>query len=145
MIFEALGLVVLCLIYFTTIVELIRKLRIFVLEETKLEARLLSVQFCIFLLAYGSKVITLVYWIRNPPQQRNDIDRFLMNTDVMQLLWIVIPITFVLWMQTRAFYKMRCEKINQKLMMDIESEIIDEEESDGSEFPEAIGETITMN
>ena len=83
MIFEALGLVVLCLIYFTTIVELIRKLRIFVLEETKLEARLLSVQFCIFLLAYGSKVITLVYWIRNPPQQRNDIDRFLMNTDVM--------------------------------------------------------------
>ena len=98
MIFEALGLVVLCLIYFTTIVELIRKLRIFVLEETKLEARLLSVQFCIFLLAYGSKVITLVYWIRNPPQQRNDIDRFLMNTDVMQLLWIVIPITFVLWM-----------------------------------------------
>ena len=67
LIFEALGLVVLCLIYFTTIVELIRKLRIFVLEETKLEARLLSVQFCIFLFAYGSKVITLVYWIKNPP------------------------------------------------------------------------------
>ena len=145
LIFEALGLVVLCLIYFTTIVELIRKLRIFVLEETKLEARLLSVQFCIFLFAYGSKVITLVYWIKNPPQHRNDIDRFLINTDVMQLLWIVIPITFVLWMQTRSFYKMRCEMINQKLMMDIESEIIDEDESDGSECPEAIGETISMN
>ena len=67
LIFEALGLVILCLPFFATIVELIRKLRIFVLEETKLEARLLSVQFCVFLLAYGSKVITLVYWIRNPP------------------------------------------------------------------------------
>ena len=67
LIFEALGLVVLCLIFFCTIVELIRKLRIFVLEETKTEARLLSVQFCIFLLAYGSKVITLAYWIKHPP------------------------------------------------------------------------------
>ena len=43
LIFEALGLIVLCLIFFATIVELIRKLRIFVLEETKLEARLISV------------------------------------------------------------------------------------------------------
>ena len=32
MVFEALGLIVLCLIYFSTIVDLIRKLRIFVLE-----------------------------------------------------------------------------------------------------------------
>ena len=107
LIFEALGLLVLCLIFFCTIVELIRKLRIFVLEETKTEARLLSVQFCIFLLAYGSKVITLAYWIKHPPQQRDDIDIFLINTDVMCMLWIVIPITFVLWMQTRSFYKMR--------------------------------------
>lgn len=68
LIFEALGLIVLCLIFFCTIVELIRKLRIFVLEETKLEARLLSVQFCIFLLAYGSKFVTLIFWIRHPPQ-----------------------------------------------------------------------------
>lgn len=67
LIFEALGLLVLCLIFFATIVELIRKLKIFVLEETKLEARLLSVQFAIFLIAYGSKVITIIYWIRKPP------------------------------------------------------------------------------
>ena len=32
LVFEALGLIVLCLIYFSTIVDLIRKLRIFVLE-----------------------------------------------------------------------------------------------------------------
>ena len=135
---------VLCLIFFATIIELIRKLRIFVLDETKLEARLLSVQFCIFLLAYGSKVITLVYWIRNPPQKRNDIDSFLLNTDVMQLLWIVIPITFVLWMQTRSFYKMRCELINKKLLLDIESEINEEAESGDDDGPNAIEETITM-
>ena len=135
---------VLCLIFFATIIELIRKLRIFVLDETKLEARLLSVQFCIFLLAYGSKVITLVYWIRNPPQKRNDIDSFLLNTDVMQLLWIVIPITFVLWMQTRSFYKMRCELINKKLLLDIESEINEEAESGDDDGPNALEETITM-
>ena len=144
LIFEALGLVVLCLIFFATIVELIRKLRIFVLEETKLEARLLSVQFCIFLLAYGSKVITLVYWIRNPPQQRDDIDRFLINTDVMQLLWIVIPISFIFWMQTRSFYKMRVEKRNEKLMLDIESEIKQDDESEDGEYNKAIEETISM-
>ena len=107
LIFEALGLCVLCLIFFATIVELIRKLRIFVLEETKLEARLLGVQFILFLFAYGSKVITLAFWIKHPPQKRDDLDRFLINTDVMCLLWIVIPITFVLWMQTRSFFKMR--------------------------------------
>ena len=67
LIFEALGLVVLCLIFFATIVELIRKLRIFVLEETKLEARLLGIQFILFLFAYGSKVITLAFWIKHPP------------------------------------------------------------------------------
>ena len=144
LIFEALGLVVLCLIFFATIVELIRKLRIFVLEETKLEARLLSVQFCIFLLAYGSKVITLVYWIRNPPQQRDDIDRFLINTDIMQLLWIVIPISFIFWMQTRSFYKMRVEKRNEKLMLDIESEIKQDDESEDGEYNKAIEETISM-
>lgn len=68
MTFEALGLVVLFLIYFSTIVDLIRKLRIFVLEETKLEGRLIHVQFLIFFVAYGSKIFTLMYWIRNPPQ-----------------------------------------------------------------------------
>lgn len=83
LIFEALGLVVLCLIFFCTIVELIRKLRIFVLAETKMEARLLSVQFCIFLIAYGSKVITLLYWIRNPPNNRDDLAGFLINVDIM--------------------------------------------------------------
>ena len=98
LIFEVLGLIVLCLIFFCTIVELIRKLRIFVLEETKLEARLLSMQFCIFLLAYGSKLITLVYWIRNSPQSRTDVPGFLINTDVMSLVWVVVPFTFVLWM-----------------------------------------------
>ena len=113
------GLVVLCLIFFCTIVDLIRKLRIFVLEETKLEARLLSVQFCIFLLAYGSKVITLLYWIRNPPQDRDDLNGFLINTDVMCMLWITVPITFVLWMQTRSFYKMKKEQIRQLLKQDM--------------------------
>ena len=62
----------------------------------------------------------------------------------MQLLWIVIPITFVLWMQTRSFYKMRCEKINQKLMMDVEIEISEEDLSDGDECHNAIEETFTM-
>ena len=41
--FEAVGLIVLFLIYFSTIIDLIRKLRIFVLEETKLEGRLIRV------------------------------------------------------------------------------------------------------
>lgn len=42
LIFEAIGLIVLCLIYFSTSVELLRKLRIFVLEETLKEARLVQ-------------------------------------------------------------------------------------------------------
>ena len=109
--FEALGLVVLFVIYFSTIVDLIRKLRIFVLEETKLEGRLIRVQFLIFFVAYGSKVITLMYWIKNPPQDRQRLEGFLINTDVMSFVWMVIPITFVLWMQTRSFIKMREEKI----------------------------------
>lgn len=40
LIFETLALLVLCLIHFSTSVELYRKLRIFVLEETKKESRL---------------------------------------------------------------------------------------------------------
>ena len=67
LVFEALGLIVLCLIYFSTIVDLIRKLRIFVLEQTKMEGILIRVQFIIFFIAYGSKVITIMYWIKNPP------------------------------------------------------------------------------
>ena len=43
LVFEALGLIVLFLIYFSTIIDLIRKLRIFVLEETKLEGRLVRI------------------------------------------------------------------------------------------------------
>jgi len=42
LVFEAIGLIVLCLIYFSTSVELLRKLRIFVLEETLKEARLVQ-------------------------------------------------------------------------------------------------------
>ena len=42
-IFEALGLGVLCLIYFSTIIELLRKLRVFVLEQSKREACLIRV------------------------------------------------------------------------------------------------------
>ena len=36
----------------------------------------------------------------------------------MQLLWIVIPCTFVLWMQTRSFIKMKEEKIQLLLNVD---------------------------
>ena len=111
MAFEAIGLVVLFFIYFSTIVDLIRKLRIFVLEETKLEGRLIRIQFLIFFIAYGSKIITLLVWIRRPLIERKDIEGFLINTDVMSLVWVIIPITFVLWMQTRSFIKMRAEKI----------------------------------
>ena len=118
LIFEALGLIVLCLIYFSTIVDLIRKLRIFVLEETKLEANLVRVQFAIFFVAYGSKVITLLYWVKNPPHERKYIEGFLINTDVMSLIWIMVPITFVLWMQMRSFAKMKQEKIELLLGAD---------------------------
>ena len=64
--FEAIGLVVLILIYFSTIIDLIRKLRIFVLRETKLEGRLVRIQFLIFFVAYGSKLITICVWIKRP-------------------------------------------------------------------------------
>ena len=70
LIYETLGLVVLCLIYFSTCVDLYRKLRIFVLEETKVESRLVQLQFVVFFVAYGSKVCTLMYWIKNPPTER---------------------------------------------------------------------------
>lgn len=110
MVFEVLGMIVLCLIYFSTIVDLLRKLRIFVLEEAKLEAWFVRVQFCIFFLAYGSKVITEMYWIKNPPHERKDVLGFLLNTDVMELVWILFPITFLLAMDIRSFRKMRKEK-----------------------------------
>ena len=109
--FEAIGLIVLFLIYFSTIVDLIRKLRIFLLEETKLEGRLIRIQFLIFFIAYGSKIITLMVWIKKPLSERKDIEGFLINTDVMSAIWVFVPITFVLWMQTRSFIKMRAEKI----------------------------------
>ena len=98
LIFETLGLVVLCLIYFSTCVDLYRKLRIFVLDETKVESRLVQLQFIIFFVAYGSKVCTLMYWIKNPPEERSGMESFLINNDVMQLLWIVMPVFFLLSM-----------------------------------------------
>jgi hypothetical protein len=111
MIFEVMGLIVLCLIYFSTIVDLLRKLSIFVLEEAKLEAWFVRIQFFIFFIAYGSKVITLLYWIKNPPHERHDTYGFLINSDVMSLLWILIPISFLLFMDVRSFSKMREEKV----------------------------------
>lgn len=116
MIFEVMGLVVLCLIYFSTIVDLIRKLRIFVLEEAKLEAWFVRIQFLIFFFAYGSKVVTLLYWIRNPPHEREDIYGFLINSDVMTLFWIMIPISFLLFMDIRSFKRMKEEKDLLKLV-----------------------------
>ena len=116
LVFEAIGLIILFLIYFSTIVDLIRKLRIFLLEETKLEGRLIRIQFLIFFIAYGSKIITLMVWIKRPLYERRDVEGFLINTDVMSVIWVTIPITFVLWMQTRSFIKMRAEKI--QLLLD---------------------------
>jgi len=55
-------------------------------------------------------VVTLLYWIRNPPHERKDIYGFLINSDVMALLWILIPISFLLFMDVRSFSKMREEK-----------------------------------
>ena len=96
--------------------DLIRKLRIFLLEETKLEGRLIRIQFLIFFIAYGSKIITLMVWIKRPLKDRKDQLGFLINTDAMSVIWVMIPITFVLWMQTRSFIKMRAEKI--QLLLD---------------------------
>ena len=83
MIWEALALIVLCLIYFSTIVELLRKLQIFVLAQAKIEAILIRVQFIVFFVAYGSKVATLLYWMKNPPSERIDDDHFLVNQDIL--------------------------------------------------------------
>jgi len=109
--FEALGLIVLILIYFSTIIDLIRKLRIFLLQETKLEGRLIRIQFLIFVIAYGSKLILLCVWIKKPLNERKDLEGFFINTDIMSFVWVVIPFTFVLFMQKRSFIKMREEKI----------------------------------
>ena len=110
LIFEVMGLVVLCLIYFSVTVELYRKLRIFVLDETKKEARLVQLQFLIFFVAYGSKVIVLLCWIQNPPEDRTDYETFLINTDLMALLWTILPASFLLGMQIRSFRKMELTK-----------------------------------
>ena len=118
LVFEALGLIVLCLIYFSTIVDLIRKLRIFVLEQTKLEGILIKIQFIIFFIAYGSKVICILYWIKNPPKSQYELERFLVNSDLMSLVWIFVPILFVLWMQTRSFKLMTQEKLQLLLNAD---------------------------
>mmetsp|Transcript_9882 Transcript_9882/g.12256 ORF Transcript_9882/g.12256 Transcript_9882/m.12256 type:complete len:308 (+) Transcript_9882:3-926(+) len=109
LIYETLGLLVLCLIYFSTCVDLYRKLRIFVLEETKVESRLVQLQFLIFFIAYGSKVVTLMYWIKNPPEERHQMESFLINSDLMNIVWIVLPVLFLLCMQIRSFRKMKLE------------------------------------
>ena len=90
----------LCVIYFSTIVDLIRKLRIFVLEETKLEANLIRLQFFIFFLAYGSKVIATLFWIKKPPYKQDD-DAFIgymINNDILSFFWTILPFAFVMWM-----------------------------------------------
>ena len=107
--FEALALIVLCVIYFSTQMDLLRKLRLFVLEETKKEARLVNVQFIIFFIAYGTKVVTLLYWVKNPPHERKNVSNFLLNDDAMSVIWVLIPVAFLLWMQARTFRKIRDE------------------------------------
>ena len=121
--FEVLGLIVLCLIYFSTCMDLLRKLRVFVLEETKKEARLVTLQFIIFFIAYGSKVITLLYWVKNPPHERKDVAHFLLNVDVMTIIWVLIPVIFVLWMQTRTFIKMQQETNDQSVLIGTKSTV----------------------
>ena len=111
MVFEMLAVVVLCVIYFSTCVDLYRKLRIFVLEETKKESRLIVLQFVIFFLAYGSKIIVLMYWAKNPPSNRKYYESFLINTDLYAFVWVVLPVCFLLIMQLRSFRKMKLEKI----------------------------------
>ena len=39
------------------------------------------------------------------------MESFLINQDVMELLWIVMPVFFLLSMQIRSFRKMRMEEI----------------------------------
>ena len=111
---EALGVATLCLIYFSTIVELLRKLRIFVLEQSKREARLCRTQAVIFFIAYGSKVGTLLFWIHDPPQDRSRSEQFLINSDIMTLIWIVVPVIFILCMQIRSYKQMRAEQLYNK-------------------------------
>lgn len=56
----------------------------------------------------------------------------------MSLLWIMIPVTFVLWMQTRSFYKMKQERRRQLLKQDIERSMsgttVEESESKEAEL-----------
>ena len=35
----------------------------------------------------------------------------MINSDILNFFWIVIPFTFVMWMQVRSFIKMKQEKI----------------------------------
>lgn len=110
-IYEALGLGTLCLIYFSTIVELLRKLRIFVLEQSKREACLCKTQAIIFFVAYGSKVATLLYYIHDPPSERKRAEKFLINSDILTLIWIFVPVVFVLCMQVRSYRQMKDEQV----------------------------------
>lgn len=107
-----------CLIYFSSCVDLVRKLNIFVLEETKVEACFVKCQFIIFFLAYSSKIITLMYWIRNPPIDRDYQDDFLINVDAMTVAWVFVPFVFLLIMQIRSFSKMKEEKT--QLLLEVE-------------------------
>ena len=124
LVFEAIGLIVLCLIYFSTSVELLRKLRIFVLEETLKEARLVQLQFFIFFIAYTSKILTLMYWIKNPPHDRSNLEGFLINTNVMGVIWVMIPVLFLMCMQIRSFKKMKDEKMQLLVGVEADESII---------------------
>ena len=57
-------------------------------------------------------------WIKNPLNERKHLEGFLITNDVMSFIWVVIPISFVLWMQTRSFIKMKEEKIQLLLNVD---------------------------
>ena len=119
-IYELIGLLVLSVIYFTTIIDLLKKLKIFVLDETKAEAWYIRLQFLIFLVAYGTKIIALLYWWQNPPDKtaNEEINDFLIKIDVMDLVWNMIPCSFLLWMQLRSFRKMSEEKEMLKIVQE---------------------------
>ena len=56
----------------------------------------------------------MLYWIRHPPVDRQDVESFLIKNDIMTLIWVTFPTIFVLAMQMRSFRKMRIEEIYNK-------------------------------
>ena len=57
-------------------------------------------------------------WIKNPPTERKDLEDFLINCDLMELVWILIPCVFLLWMQVRSFIKMKEENEMLKVVQE---------------------------